>query len=275
MDTVETYLEQIQYLEEYQCITYDVYCEALDLMLEDKLTKNFFYGNITEGLFDNIRRMNLSQQLLRVFRDLKNNLIKISSEFRLNLTQIVTAFRQRSIFQMFKAFGFNIMLIFRAFGELAKFVRKGLLEVFREIYKLKIFQQLRKGTIKVDEFLDKYPLLKKVTGVVVAALLLYIWLNMTFLGDFEYDFDFSDLAGALAGSFSITALFMSPEGLMLLTLFGTGTAFGLSVPWLGKSVYNLTVAIVYTGYSKMKGRDKTWKDTMSRFKRRMKKERLR
>jgi hypothetical protein len=53
---------------------------------------------------------------------------------------------------------------------------------------------------------------------------------MTFIGDLDYDFNFSDLIAALKGSFSIADLFTSPNGLMLIALFGTGSMLGLSVP---------------------------------------------
>ena len=128
--------------------------------------------------------------------------------------------------------------------------------------------------MKVDEVLDRYPKLKMVTGFVVAGLLLYIWLNMTFIGDLDYDFNFTDLTNALGGSFSIADLFVSPEGLMLMTLFGTGAAFGLSIPWLGKTAFNLTLAIVYTGYARLKGKDKNWKESLKRFKKKIRKDKL-
>lgn len=276
MKIIEKYLDKIQQfnINDYQLLTYESYCIAIDMVFENKLKEEFFYGCITEGFFDNIKRMNLSREFVRLFRDLKRNIQKLARDFRLNLTDIINAFKQKDVFKILKAFGFNFLLIFRAMNEFTKAIRGGLLAIFREIFKLGIFKKIRSGAMKVDEFLDKYPKLKKVSGFLIAGILLYIWLNMTFIGDLDYDFNFSDLTNALAGTFSITDLFVSPEGLMLMTLFGTGMAFGLSIPWLGKSAYNLTLAIVYTGYARLKGKDKNWKDTMNRFKRKMMKGRL-
>ena len=59
----------------------------------------------------------------------------------------------------------------------------------------------------------------------------------------------------MKGTFNIADLFASPEGLMLITLFGSGAVFGLSVPWLGKTAYNLVLAISYTAYARLKGSD--------------------
>ena len=250
-------------IQEYSFVTHEIYCEALDRVFDDTLT---------EGLFDVLKKTSIATGLVNVFRNLRMGLEKISRDFKLNLADLIEAFKQKDVFNMLKAFGFNIKLVFRALMEFSKAVRGGLLEVFREMHKHKIFQQLRRGTMKIDEVLKKYPKLSKVTGIVVAGLLLFIWLNMTFIGDLDYDFNFTDLVNALKGSFSITDLFMSPEGLMLMTLFGTGAAFGLSVPWLGKSLYNLVLAITYTGYSHLRTKDKR---VLDNIKRRMKKGRLR
>jgi hypothetical protein len=152
----------------------------------------------------------------------------------------------------------------KCLNELTTLIDKGLLTIFKEIYKLKIFQKLKSGAIKIDEVLDQYPTLKKISGFGMAGILLYIWLNMTFIGSFGYDFNFSDIIGALQGSYQIADLFVSPQGLMLMTLFGTGSLFGLSIPWLGRSLYNLTLAIIYNGYRLAK--DMPTKDVYDKIK---------
>jgi hypothetical protein len=196
---------------------------------------------------------------------------KISRDFKMNIPDLIEAFKQREVFDLLKAFGFNFALMFRVIGEFTKAVRGGLLEVFRLMHRHGVFRQIRNGTMKIDEVMKRYPKLAAATGIVIAGILFYIWLNMTFIGDLDYDFNFEDIVNALKGTFSITDLFGSPEGLMLITLFGTGTAFGLSIPWLGKTAYNLILAIAYTGYSKIKGNEK---NILISMKRKMKKIRL-
>jgi hypothetical protein len=243
-------------IEEYSFVTYDIYCEAIDRVFDDTLTENTFDRYLEEGIFDYLKKMRITGGLVRVFRDLRLGLEKIARDFKLGLPDIIEAIKNKDVFGVLKAFGFNIRLMFRAVLEFTKAVRGGLLEVFRAMHRQKIFQQLQRGTMKVDEVIQRYPKLAKVTGIVVAGLLLFIWLNMTFIGDLDYDFNFSDITDALRGTFSLAELFTSPEGLMLMTLFGTGAVFGLSVPWLGKTMYNLILAIVYTGYAKIKGSEK-------------------
>jgi hypothetical protein len=242
------YLETPSF-EDIEAITYEIYCGAMDLVFDNKLTESYF----NENILDAIKNMNLARGLVRVFQELRYNIQQIGRDFSMNLNELVNAFKDRNIYDMLRAFGFNFKLVFRSIGAFTNALRGGLLEVFKEMARTKTFQKLQRGVIKVDQVLDQYPILKRLTGIVIAGLLLYIWLNMTFIGDLDYDFNFSNTVAALHGSFSIADIFASPEGLMLMTLFGTGFAFGLSVPWLGKSLYNLTVAIVYTGYAKLKG----------------------
>lgn len=260
----DVYLEYLQ--TDFDFITYEIYCEALDLVMSNQLT---------EGFFDRIKQMSLSRELVRLFGDLKYNLGKISKDFKIGIPELVSAFKQRDMYNMFKAFKFNIKLIFRSIGEVTKLIRGGLLQVFKELHKTRVFQKLEAGVMKIDEVLNKYPILKKITGVVIAGLLLYLWLNMTFIGDLDYDFNFTDIGLALVGSFSLVTLFASPEGLMLITLFGTGAAFGLSFPWLAKSAYNLTLAIVYTGYYKYRKDDVKYKMMINDFKKKIPKVKLR
>jgi len=274
MFVLEDYLVLLEYdriVEDYSFVTYEMYCEALELVMSNKLSEEFFLKNITEGFWDQIKKVRLSRELIRVFSELKSSLISISKEFKINTITIVTAFKQKDVFGVLKAFAFNIKLIFKALNELSGFVRKGLFEIFREIFRLKIFEGVRRGAIKVDAVLNRYPLLKKITGIVLAGLILYMWINMTFIGDLDYDFNFATIVLAIRGVFTIEDLFVSPEGLMLVTLFGVGFVTGLSIPWLGKSVYNLGVALFYTAYAKVK---EWWgapehKKTMERIKRKI------
>lgn len=249
---IENYLDSIQ--RDHNDITYELYC----YLLSDE-------AYLDENIINYIRNMRLTREWVAIFRHLKNELNKIAKEFRINYLDIVKSFQSRDVYSLLKAFKFNIKLILRGFNELTRFFRSGLLAIFKDIYRTKTIQKLRSGTLKVDEFLNRYPLLKKIGGIAIAALLLYIWLNMTFIGDLDYDFNFSDITGALKGTFSIADLFVSPSGLMLVTLFGSGVAFGLSMPWLGKTAYNLILAIFYTMYDKVKGN----RDILKRLKRKL------
>lgn len=261
---LENYLEKIQKYDFYD-ITYESYCVLIDISFSD---------NLSENIFDKIKQMRLPRELIRVFKDFTTEIKSLVSQFKINTSDLLLAFKQKDMFNILKAFGFNIKLIFRSIVEVSNLVRNGLFEIFKSIYQTKAIQKIKQGTLKIDAFLDKYPLLKKVGGVAIAGLLLYLWLNMTFIGNLDYDFNFTDVVAALKGSFSITNLFVSPEGLMLVGLFGTGAVFGLSLPWLGKTIYNLMLAIFYTIYFKYKNQNLSFKEIAEKIKKKLKIEKV-
>jgi hypothetical protein len=86
----------------------------------------------------------------------------------------------------------------------------------------------------LDAWLSNHPKLKKIAGIAVAALLIYIWFNMAFTGDFSYDFDMRDILLALSGTLTLSSIFAGKNGTKLLLLFATGV-IGLSFPWPGPS----------------------------------------
>lgn len=238
-------------------VSYDIYCDALDKVLINKLD---------EGVFDSIKNLKITGSLIKVFKELKSSIVDLSKQFDIGLKDIVVAFKQRDVFGLLKAVGFKFKLLFKSLGALSKAVRGGLFSIFTALAETGVMKKIRSGAMKIDDVLNQYPKLKKIGGIVIAGLLLYIWLNMTFIGDMDYDFNFSDISAALSGSFSLADLFTSPSGLMLITLFGTGSALGLSVPWLGKSLYNFTMAVVYTGFIKGKGKGITLSNIKKKIK---------
>lgn len=86
------------------------------------------------------------------------------------------------------------------------------------------------------------------TGPVIAGVLVLIWLNMAFTGDFDYDFDMEAIKKALIGEFSLQDLFFSDEGKRLLMLLVTGKVLNLGFPWLSdySNGFKLAVSVLYT-----------------------------
>ena len=244
------YLENYVYYEPgYEILNYKLYCEYMDLASVGLLNESYL---INEGIFDKLKDLNLVKGLIDFFNDIKEIINALASEFKLGVKEIIKAFKNRDVFGVLKAFGFNLKLMIKSINAFTGIIRKGILKIFEEMASTGVFQKIRSGALKVDEVLNRYPLLKKVAGIAVAGLLLYIWLNMTFIGDMDYDFNFGDLVAALRGSFSLADLFVSPSGLMLIALLGTGSLLGLSAPWLGKSSYNLIMGLSYTAFAKIK-----------------------
>ena len=101
----EVYLEYLQ--TDFDFITYEIYCDAFDLAMTNQLT---------EGFFDDLKQARLTGKLVKMFRDLKYNLSKISKEFKLGIPDLVSAFKQKDIYSMFKAFKFNFKSAVISFG---------------------------------------------------------------------------------------------------------------------------------------------------------------
>ena len=104
------------------------------------------------------------------------------------------------------------------------------------------------GAEELDQWLARHPDLKKVGGFAVGGLLMLIWLNMSFTGDFDYDFNNATLVDAFKGKYDISELFLSEDGQRMLMLLATGALLNLSFPWLkaaGKGG-RLAVSLLYT-----------------------------
>jgi len=98
---------------------------------------------------------------------------------------------------------------------------------------------------KLDAYLHTHPNTKKIVGVAVAAILIYIWFNMAFTGDPAYDFGMEDVLSAFAGKFALVDIFGGAKGVKLLALLAAGVG-GLTFPWPGPSTTQFIVGVLQT-----------------------------
>jgi succinate dehydrogenase hydrophobic anchor subunit len=103
---------------------------------------------------------------------------------------------------------------------------------------------------KLDEFFSQHPTVRRITGIALAGLLVFLWFHEAFIGDPDYDFDVSDIFSALAGSYSFSKIFGGPDGAMLLTSLLIGTA--VSFPWPGPGTAYFIGSIVTTLAKKLR-----------------------
>ena len=146
-----------------------------------------------------------------------------------------------------------------------KIPNSALHSAFKEMDKAGTFNKIKKGTMKADEFLKKYPIIKKMAGPVIAGALVMQWVNMSFSGDFDDDFDVGTIADALSGDFSIEELVGTPAGLKSIAQLGLGILSGgaLSFPW--HSSLTIGFAVTYTA-AKKAGNTKLAKKALSKLK---------
>lgn len=224
--------------EALQSMTYEEYCANVDYVF-----------SIDEGIWDSVKSTikDVKMGFLAGFRE---ELARLTVDLKITWENIVHALKQKDVFHFFKALGFSIGTLTKSLHNLGELFRSGLTRVFKEIHDNKYVQKIHNGAMKVDELLDMHPMLKKLTGPLVAALLFWCWLNMTFIGHADFDFDLSHIGKALKGQYALADVFTSPEGLLMIGLVSTGSL--ISMPWLGRATYNVLAALLYTAFKKVK-----------------------
>ncbi len=206
-----------------------------------------------------LRAVAFKQETAGIASDL---LIKIKGWFAslkglvdLPAKDLVAALSTSKVYKFLKTIQFNLSAILRGLNEAMSLLHKGLSRVFQQLADSGVVTKLRSGAMKIDELLKQYPLLSRVTGIVIAGLLFYMWLNMSFTGRFESDFDLTSVAQALRGNFSLADFFTGP-GLLDEFLFILGASTGLSFPWLASSLGCVILALLYTGFIHLKDNPK-------------------
>jgi hypothetical protein len=209
-----------------------VYYEALKLFEN----KEYLQENIFKRLSSAVKKK------LEFFK-------KVAEYANKDITELLPILKNKKVFEFFKKIKFSFEYLFKLIKRGYKLYGEVQKAIAQYIANSKVGRWTEEKLKDLTEFLDKHPKLKRAAGPLVAGMLLYIWLNMSFTGDFVFDFDFSDLFTALAGKFSLATLFAGEEGTRLLLLFTTGLA-GLSFPWPGPTSFKLVTAVI-TGLSKL------------------------
>ena len=161
----------------------------------------------------------------------------------MKLEDLVTLFKDTRVFRFFNAIKFNLNTLwkyikagFAAYTDLQKAIAE-------YVAQTKIVKWTTEALHGLDSFLQNHPKIRRIGGFAVAGMLIYIWLNMSFTGNADFDFDFSDVLRAVGGSYSLGALFGGTDGTHLLMLFATGV-IGLSFPWPGPTHVKFVAALV-------------------------------
>lgn len=186
-------------------------------------------------------------------REVKTTLAKLADLTGESFDALLSAFRSKDLFNILKAVGFSFKKLYAGVQSLLSLVPKGLMLAFSALRDTRLVKALRSGAVTVDSFLNEHPTLRKLVGPAMAGLLLWIWLNSAFTGDPAFDLDVTSIIAALSGKFSIEQLFASDAGSTSLALFAAGFS-GIGVAWLGTSVANFILALLFTGAKAAKDR---------------------
>lgn len=179
-------------------------------------------------------------------------LVELKDIVKVKLKDLIKLFMDKLVFKFFAKIKFSMTYLFGLVKKGFKAYKQVIKAIGEYVAKTKVGRWTEEKLKDLDAFLAKHPKTKRIAGIAVAGILIYIWLNMTFTGNADYDFDMTDMIMALGGGFTLSKLFAGPEGMALLTLFATGM-LGLSFPWPGPQHIQFITAVLY-GTAKLVGK---------------------
>lgn len=225
--------------------SYESYCSDVDLVAEAVFAPSF--STITEELIITESFNSIRKEILELFKLIRDHFYKAGVNLKISASEISRAFKSKSIYESLKYFGFSIRSLFSAIEDITSIPSDILIKAFEDLRSLTFIQSLDQRAEEFDRILENHSVIKLMTGPFVAALLVLIWLNMTFTGNIKHDMDISKWFKAITGNFYLKELFTSAEGMSMITFLFTGLITGgaLSFVWLGSSILNLIMAFGY------------------------------
>lgn len=244
---MQSFKNYITRVEENNDITYNEYCLILEIIgrddNDDDDDEEEYYSLNEDNIYSLIDYT--SEKAIFIYKRMKRDIASLSKQLNITKKAIIIAFIDPTIFNILKAFKFSIKTLLKVFSELGSLIRTGLFDALNDISRTAGVEKIDDKLVHIDDYLEKYPILKKVTGPILAAMIIFIWLNMTFIGNFKYDMNLSAVVDAARGKLTLGTFLASKEGKALLILFGTGSF--VSSVWLVATSLNLILAMVYTG----------------------------
>ena len=140
--------------------TYEEYSDILESLLIGE--------TLTENMISDMMKKSLGK-VKKLYADIKKYIVPVAEDFGLSLKHIIEGFKSKSFYEILKNFKFSFSKLFSALTKATSLWTKSIKKVFEEIHKNKWIQKIQSGVASVDDLLDKYPILKKIAGPVVAG----------------------------------------------------------------------------------------------------------
>jgi hypothetical protein len=184
-------------------------------------------------------------------KDLKSHVDGVVKSVGVDAKLVTKAFKEPSVYNTVNALGGSVNAAAKtAIGSL-RTIGKTLDIGGAMVTDTKAFKQLEKGIIKADDFMDKYPALKVVGSAALVGLATKQWLDMSFSGDIESDYDLGIIADAARGKASFADFIGTPQGIKGMALLGAGLATGGAPLWIAGQPLGLGLALTYSGLKKV------------------------
>jgi len=192
----------------------------------------------------------LDEALFEVPKKLKDTWDKIkeySKDLNVGFKELARVFTDRVIFKTFKVLGFSFLKLFDIAKKGYKAYQKLINEIGIFLHKQGITKFTDKHIEALQEYLEQHPIAKKIGGVVLAGLLIYIWTStIAFSGDLDFDFDQTMLFGALTSNYNLVDLLTGPDGAQFMAMVALGVSGTFSFPWPGSTPILFGASILYT-----------------------------
>ena len=225
-------------------ITFDEY---LDVKSINESSDYKGYLKVTQLLEKSLHR-ELNEDLVDLLPPIQRaqyDFIKaIALQSNLDAKATIKLFKDSRVYAFFKKIQWNLQNLF-------DLVKKGFDAYLKVQYviadyvaKTGITKWTDKELKKLQEFLNEHPILKKIGGVAVAGLLLFIWLEGTHFVHPE-DFDFTEIMEALDGNYDLHHLLGGGHGIRLLAVFVTALT-GIGFHYHTPKALNFIVALLYS-----------------------------
>ncbi len=231
-------------LEDY---SYNNYIEAISI-LENY---NYLSENFLKKIPSKVKK------ILAFIQDIASNTFY-------ELNELLALFKNPKVYSFFKSIAFSFKKLFSIIREGYKNYLKLEKIVFEWLHKNAKIYKLQDKIKLLDKYLETHPIIKKIGGVGVSAILVFIWLRMAYTPDLEYSMSWEDMIDSLLGNYSLADLFASEAGIKMLTLFATGSILGLSFPWPGPQSIHMASGVIYGLYKIVKPNTKIEKPNLRR-----------
>jgi Defence against restriction A C-terminal len=198
-------------------------------------------------------------------------LIESLKDVGIGMGDVITAFKEKSVFKLLKGVGFSLYSLLKgvkAFlgipGNALANALKDLSETFKDVKYLKSLKVSERLEM-LEDLIKRHPVLKKLTGIAIAGLLLLMVFKAANIGHVDKDLDVVEsIIDALHGNFSLADMFASADGVLSIAtlIFGWATGasaldYGLGAlqkiaHYIDDNTGSLLLCLFYTAAKKLK-----------------------
>ena len=154
------------------------------------------------------------------------------------MKDLVKLFLNKVVFKFFAKIKFSLSYLFGLVKKGFKAYKQVIKAIGEYIANTKVGRWTEEKLKDLDAFLAKHPKTKRIAGIAVAGILIYIWLNMTFTGNADYDFDMGDMILALGGGFTLSTIFAGTRGNGTINFICNRSAWFI-ISLFGPSAYSI------------------------------------